>query len=169
MTALLPVFFMQGLSGAFFQPLAQAYVVATLVSPLVALTVTQALNPDPTVECTRPRACVPHHPLDAPRVRPHALRHCAYTAPCLRSVGILMAAGIFVWPMLGQELLPSFKERDFLMHWLTKPGASHPEMVRISQTACKELLTIEGVRNCSSRIGQGVLMDEVYGIYFGEN
>ena len=43
MTALLPVFFMQGLSGAFFQPLAQAYVVATLVSPLVALTVTPAL------------------------------------------------------------------------------------------------------------------------------
>ena len=43
MTALLPVFFMQGLSGAFFQPLAQAYVVAALVSPLVALTVTPAL------------------------------------------------------------------------------------------------------------------------------
>ena len=38
MTSLLPVFFMEGLSGAFFQPLAQAYVVATLVSPLVALT-----------------------------------------------------------------------------------------------------------------------------------
>ena len=43
MTALLPVFFLEGLSGAFFRPLAQAYVVATLVSPLVALTVTPAL------------------------------------------------------------------------------------------------------------------------------
>ena len=32
----------------------------------------------------------------------------------------------------GSELLPSFKERDFLMHWLTKPGTSHPEMDRIT-------------------------------------
>ena len=31
-----------GLSGAFFQPLAQAYVIATLVSPMIALTVTPA-------------------------------------------------------------------------------------------------------------------------------
>ncbi|NCF66542.1 MAG: AcrB/AcrD/AcrF family protein, partial [Chloroflexi bacterium] len=43
MTALIPVFFMEGLSGAFFQPLAQAYVVAALVSPFIALTVTPAL------------------------------------------------------------------------------------------------------------------------------
>jgi Cu/Ag efflux pump CusA len=42
MTALLPVFFLEGLSGAFFTPLAQAYVVAALVSPMVALTVTPA-------------------------------------------------------------------------------------------------------------------------------
>ncbi len=43
MTALIPVFFLEGLSGAFFRPLAQAYVVAALVSPIVALTVTPAL------------------------------------------------------------------------------------------------------------------------------
>ncbi|HXV42285.1 MAG TPA: efflux RND transporter permease subunit, partial [Anaerolineae bacterium] len=85
------------------------------------------------------------------------------------SFGILLAAGITVWPLLGQELLPSFKERDFLMHWLTKPGTSHPEMVRISQRACQELQTIPGVRNCGSHIGQALLMDEVYGVYFGEN
>jgi Cu/Ag efflux pump CusA len=42
-SALLPVFFLQGLSGAFFQPLASAYVVAGLVSPLIALTVTPAM------------------------------------------------------------------------------------------------------------------------------
>jgi Cu/Ag efflux pump CusA len=71
--------------------------------------------------------------------------------------------------LLGQELLPSFKERDFLMHWLGKPGTSHPEMVRISTKACQELRTIPGVRNCGSHIGQALLMDEVYGVYFGEN
>jgi len=43
MTALVPVFFLEGLSGAFFRPLAQAYIVATLVSPFIALTVTPAM------------------------------------------------------------------------------------------------------------------------------
>ncbi len=42
-------------------------------------------------------------------------------------------------------------------------------MVRISTRACQELRTIPGVRNCGSHIGQALLMDEVYGIYFGEN
>ena len=169
MTALLPVFFMQGLSGAFFQPLAQAYVVATLVSPVVALTVTPALililiSNAPMHERVSPIIPWLH------RVYGKMLASTIRTPrPAYATFGVLMAAGIVVWPMLGQELLPSFKERDFLMHWLTKPGTSHPEMVRISQAACKELLTVPGVRNCGSHIGQGVLMDEVYGIYFGEN
>jgi Cu/Ag efflux pump CusA len=169
MTALLPVFFMQGLSGAFFQPLAQAYVIATLVSPLVALTVTPALilillSNAPIHERVSPIIPWLHRSYErllAPVVKT--------PWPSYAAFAVLMAAGIIIWPLLGQELLPSFKERDFLMHWLTKPGTSHPEMVRISTRACQELRTIPGVRNCGSHIGQALLMDEVYGIYFGEN
>lgn len=169
MTALLPVFFMEGLSGAFFQPLAQAYVVATLVSPLVALTVTPALvliliSNSPVRDRVSPLIPPFHRAYE--RMLAPTLRRPRYAYASF--VGILMI-GIIVFPLLGQELLPSFKERDFLMHWLGKPGTSHPEMVRISQRACRELRTIPGVRNCGSHIGQALLMDEVYGIYFGEN
>ena len=169
MLALLPVFFMEGLSGAFFQPLAQAYVVATLISPLVALTVTPALilillSNAPLSEKLSPAVPWLHKKYDTILSKTLKKPRLAYAL-----TGILIAAGIVIWPHLGQELLPSFKERDFLMHWLTKPGTSHPEMVRISTAACKELRTIPGVRNCGSHIGQALLMDEVYGIYFGEN
>ena len=170
MTALLPVFFMQGLSGAFFVPLAQAYVVAALVSPLVALTVTPALIlillDNAPMRRDRLSPIIPwlHRAYD--RILRPSLKTPRYA---YSSFAVLMVAGILVWPFMGQELLPSFKERDFLMHWLTKPGTSHPEMVRISTRACQELRTIPGVRNCGSHIGQAVLMDEVYGIYFGEN
>src|SRR5262249_11667150 len=85
------------------------------------------------------------------------------------TVAGMMAAGVAVVPFLGQELLPSFKERDFLMHWLTKPGTSHPEMYRMTQQACRELMTISGVRNCGSHIGQALQSDEPVGIYFTEN
>jgi Cu/Ag efflux pump CusA len=74
-----------------------------------------------------------------------------------------------VLPLLGQSLLPSFKERDFLMHWLGKPDTSHPEMVRTTKLVNRELLTIPGVQNAGSHIGQALLMDEVVGMYFGEN
>src|ERR671920_747517 len=41
--AIVPVFFLEGLSGAFFKPLVLSYGIAVLVSMLVALTVTPAL------------------------------------------------------------------------------------------------------------------------------
>jgi len=48
------------------------------------------------------------------------------------TLGVMFLAGVLIVPQLGQSLLPSFKERDFLMHWLTKPGTSWPEMNRIT-------------------------------------
>lgn len=169
MTALLPVFFLEGLSGAFFRPLAQAYVVAALVSPMVALTVTPALvliliSNAPVKDRVSP-LIPPLHRLYARMLAP-TLNHPRLT---YASFAAVLLVGIIAYPLLGQELLPSFKERDFLMHWLGKPGTGHEEMVRISQRACQELIEIEGVRNCGSHIGQALLMDEVYGIYFGEN
>jgi CzcA family heavy metal efflux pump len=169
MTALLPVFFMGGLSGAFFQPLAQAYVVAALVSPLVALTVTPALilvllSSASLKDRVSPIIPWLHRGYD--RVLSWTMRTPRLVYATFAGT---MVAGLVVWPLLGQELLPSFKERDFLMHWLGKPGTSHPEMVRITTAACKELRSIPGVRNCGTHIGQALLMDEVYGIYFAEN
>jgi len=168
-SALLPVFFLQGLSGAFFKPLATAYVVAGLVSPLIALTVTPAmvlilLSNAPIDH--RPSPIIPwlHRVYDRVLSRVIPRPRLAYG-----TVAGMMLAGLAVWPFLGQELLPSFKERDFLMHWITKPGTSHTEMWRITAQACRELLTIPGVRNCGSHIGQAMMADEPYGIYFTEN
>ena len=168
-TALLPVFFMQGLSGAFFQPLAGAYVLAILASLVVALTVTPALA----------LILLRDAPLDerqSPLIAPLQSSYRRLLGGILRFpatvYGILAAvliAGVLIAPQLGQSLLPSFKERDFLMHWVTKPGTSWPEMNRITIQASKELRDIEGVRNFGAHIGQALIMDEVVGVHFGEN
>ena len=55
------------------------------------------------------------------------------------------------------------------MHWLTEPSTGAEEEKRISIRACKDLREIPGVRNCGSHIGQALMSDEVYGVYFGEN
>ena len=36
----------------------------------------------------------------------------------------LLAGTMAAVPFLGEELLPNFREYDFLMHWVEKPGAS---------------------------------------------
>ena len=45
---------------------------------------------------------------------------------------MLAIVGLIAFPTLGSQLLPNFKERDFLMHWLTQPGTSQPEETRVS-------------------------------------
>jgi CzcA family heavy metal efflux pump len=167
--ALLPVFFLEGVSGAFFRPLAEAYVVAGLVSPLIALTVTPALvlillgnaRVDGRVSPILPRLHRLYDALLSPIVaRPRR----AYVA-----MGAIVIAGLALVPFMEQELLPAFKERDFLMHWITNAGTSHPEMLRITRRVSAELLTVPGVRNAGSHIGQAMQADEPYGINFTEN
>jgi CzcA family heavy metal efflux pump len=167
--ALSPILFLEGLSGAFFRPLALSYVLAMLASMVVALTVTPALS----LILFRK---APLEQRDPPVMRWLVRGYNALLTPIVRSprpaylaVVAMAVVGIAVYPLLGQDLLPSFKERDFLMHWLTKPGTSLPEETRISIRACRELGTIPGVRNCGSHIGQALIMDEVVGVYFGEN
>ena len=89
--------------------------------------------------------------------------------PAYATVGVMMVGGMLALPLLGQSLLPTFKERDFLMHWITAPGTSVGEERRIVTQASRELGEIPGVRNFGSHIGQAFLSDEVAGVNFGEN
>ena len=85
------------------------------------------------------------------------------------SVLIVVFAGLGVYPFLGESLLPAFKERDFLMHWVPAEGTSHPETFRITQQASRELRAIPGVLNFGAHIGRAVGGDEPYGVNFTEN
>ncbi len=165
----LPVFFLSGLTGAFFKPLALSYTLATLASLVVALTVTPALTlimlRNSVIE-RRESALVRRlqRGYEAFLARVVSRPRRAYA-----TVGVVFLAGVATLPLLGQSLLPSFKERDFLMHWVTDPSASHPEETRITIQSSKELRAIPGVRNFGAHIGQALLMDEVVGVNFGEN
>src|SRR5262245_9184316 len=126
-----PVFFLGGLTGAFFTPLAFAYSLAMLASVVVALTVTPAMCLmllDKAAIEHRGSPLVPWLQRGYDKVLRRVIRAPITTFGAAAAV---VAAGIWVWPLLGQALLPNFKERDFLMHWVTPPGTSQPEMYRI--------------------------------------
>jgi CzcA family heavy metal efflux pump len=167
--AIIPVFFLQNLSGAFFQPLVLSYGLAVLVSMIVALTVTPALC---LLMLSRGKLDNRDSPLLRVLKRGYGAvltRVIRRPSPAILTAAVCLLAGLLIYPTLGNQLLPNFKERDFLMHWLSQPGTSAPEETRISVRACKDLREIPGVRNCGSHIGQSLMGDEVYGVDFGEN
>lgn len=163
-----PVFFMQGLAGTFFRPLALSYITAIAASLIVALTVTPALCyilfrlNDSREKDTRLVGFLKgiyHRILSASLPKAKIL---IWALPVLAIV-----TGI-IWKGLGEEFLPDFKERDFLMHWLEKPGMGIDAMRRVTIEVSKELRDIPGVRNFGSHIGRAVVADEVVGPDFTE-
>src|SRR5437660_1775554 len=166
---LLPVFLMEGLSGSFFKPLALSYALAVLASMVVALTVTPALGFILLSNTALERRESPITRWLQHRYEALLTRIIRTPRPAFITVCVIVLAGAVVYPRLGQSLLPNFKERDFLMHWVTTPGTSHPEMVRVTEQACRELISIPGVRNCGSHVGRAITGDEPYGVNFTEN
>ncbi len=166
--AVLPVVFVGSVTGSFFKPLALAYGLAVLASMVVALTVTPALA----------MVLLPSAHLgaaDPPLVR--WLKR-VYTGLLSRVLGrrrwafgtvlVAIAAAAIVLPNLGENLFPTFKEPDLLMHFDTKPGTSLPEMKRIVSRLQQKLLTVPGVTHVGSHIGQALLGEEIAGPEFSE-
>lgn len=162
-----PVFFLDGLAGSFFRPLALAYVLAIAASLLVALIVTPALS-----LMLLPQAI---HEREAPVVTRlkgwyRSVLPSLIGAP-RRALGIIamsLAVALGAFSFLGEEFLPHFKEYDFLMHWVEKPGTSLDAMRRITLRASEELRAVPGVRNFGAHIGRAEVADEVVGINFTE-
>lgn len=167
--AAVPIFFLDGLTGVFFRPLAITYTLAVLASMLVALTVTPAL-----ALILLGNAKLEER--DAPLVRVLKRGYHAVLSGMMKrprygyaGFGVVALAGLAIAPLLGSSLFPTFKERDFLMHWVSQPGTSAAEEYRISQRGCEEFLKVPGVLNCGTHIGQAFTADEIVGVNAGEH
>ncbi len=165
---LIPVFMMPGLAGSFFQPLAMAYIVAIGVSLFIALTLTPALS---MMLLANRDFQKKESPLSTwlqtryGRILPKLIER---PKRILWTSGIVVVLSLSIFPFLGQEFLPHFKEYDFLMHWVEKPAISIEAMDRITIQVSKELREIEGVKNFGAHIGRAEVADEVVGPNFTE-
>ena len=164
-----PVFFLPGLAGTFFKPLALSYILAITASLGVALTLTPALS-------LMLLKVKPGEHRDALLSRGVKAIYRAVLPAFARSpwMALIILAIAFtgtgwVWhTQLKEEFLPSFKERDFLMHWLEKPNTSVEASKRITIAAATDLMKVPGVRNQGAHIGRAEVADEVVGPDFTE-
>jgi CzcA family heavy metal efflux pump len=169
MLAFLPVFFLTGLAGAFFKPLAASYILAILASLAVALTVTPAMS-----LFLLPKSAIKRH-IDGPLVLlfKRLYRTVLNAAIRFRWSTLIVTAIIFVCiagtiTRLGEQLMPKFRETDFLMHWVEKPGIGIDAMDRVTLRASEEMMAVDGVLNFGSHIGRATVADEVVGPNFTE-
>ncbi|MBI5943171.1 MAG: efflux RND transporter permease subunit [Chloroflexi bacterium] len=165
--AIVPVFFMDGISGAVFHPMAISFVLAVLASMAAALTVTPVLSlfllPNTRLE-------------DSPLARRLGGGYERFLAKTIHNprlvymtVVILFIAGLIVVPALRQkQSLPLFREPYIMIEVDGAPSTSQPEMNRIMARMSSELRTVPGVNNVGVHVGRAVLGDQVVGINSAE-
>lgn len=151
-----PLLFLQGLEGRFFRPLGLAYIMSTLASLVVALTVTPALC---GLLLGRKPGAAPHgetflvralQRIYAPMLR-WSLR---FRWPLLGCAAVLTAASLWLASTFGSSFLPTFKEGTFTVFLMTPPGTSLAESDRLATGVESRLIAIEGVRSVARRTGR---------------
>jgi Cu/Ag efflux pump CusA len=173
LAALLPLFFVTGVLSAFVPTLMFAYGVAIVASLIVSVTVAPAMavlvltaapgerRESPVLRRLR-RGYDSAMSWFVERTRP------AWVMLATVVVGAAIVAGLAIAPADGNGVVPSFRQRDLLIHFDGAPGASHPEMTRIVSRAADELREIPGVRNVGAHVGRAIMSDERGAVDSGE-
>src|SRR5262245_7820227 len=164
----LPIFFLGGVAGSFFRPLATAYILSVLASLLVALTVTPAL-----CLILLPQAVRAEHESFLARIVKDVYRRILppilnWPIVAFAALALLLVVAAAAIPGLKDEYMPKFQETDFLMHWVAKPGTSLDVVTKDIQTVAHEMLTETPVREFGSHIARAEVGEEVVGPNFAE-
>ncbi|MFZ0009925.1 MAG: efflux RND transporter permease subunit [Steroidobacteraceae bacterium] len=151
--AFLPILMLSGLQGAFFRPLATAFLLAVGLSLLVAMSATPAL-------CAllmggyQPRE-EPGWLRRAKRWQRSTITRLAAHAPLvLAAILVSGAAGLALLPLLGSRLLPDFRENYLIAHASLRPGISLEETSRVGERIAARIAAIPGVRSVAEQIGR---------------
>ena len=158
-----PVLMMSGLQGRFFAPLGHAFILATMASLLVALTVTPAL----CLLLLKVSAKERREPFWLRGLR--AVHHrllgltCAHPVQSVVAAFVLLLASLATLPWFGAELLPEFREGHFVAQVNTLPGTALPEMMRLGERISKHLLEHPRIATVEQQAGRAEMGEDTWG------
>lgn len=160
--AVAPLLVMQGLSAAFFRPLAWSYLIAIVASMIVAMTVTPAL----TMLLVPPVSRSQFHgraSMDSLRRVYAQLIEWAMRSPAAAYALVLggIVVGVLAWTHQERSFIPTYKETDVFVELQGSAGASLQAMSRSVEGLMKDLRAIPGVRNAGAQIGRALLSHEM--------
>jgi Cu/Ag efflux pump CusA len=165
----LPLLFLGGVAGSFSRPAVLAYLLAVLLSMVVAVSVTPAmayvlLASEPIKG--RPAPLSRWVGLLFDRVLPRLVLQARWAYV---TVAVLVLAICAVVPQLsGQSLLPLPRDRTLLVHFDTASGTSLTEMERVAASAMADLRAVPGVRQVTATIGRAITGDLTVNVNSGQ-
>ena len=158
----LPVLAMGGVEGRLFAPLGISFILATLASLGVALTVTPALcylflsKTSPHEEPNYIRGLKTHHR----RWLENASQH---SRAVIITATVVCVAAIATLPFFGGEFLPEWQEGHYIVHMALTPGTSLAESMRLGKLVTAELLKNPQVRSVSQQVGRAEMGEDIAG------
>lgn len=169
----LPVLTLPGLAGRLFAPLAISYLLATMASLLVAVTVTPALCLALLPKTAAADQSIAEHDTRVVRWFKSAYeRVIKVTERHWRMVIIaacaLTAATVAALPWLGGDFLPELREGHYIVHVSALPGTSLGESLRMGEGISKRLLAVPQVRSVAQRVGRAEKADDTWGPHYSE-
>ncbi len=159
----LPLLGLTGVEGRLFSPIAIATIVSMVASFVVSLTTIPVL-------CSfllNPKAGKAHHDGWLTRLLKGALRHTllrfGLSQPylLLGLAGMLILGALMLYPTMGKDFLPSFKEETAVVASTAAPGTSLAQMNQISEAIEQQILQVPEVYKVGRRIGRAERGDHV--------
>ena len=160
MVTFTPLFFLSGLEGRMLKPLGFAYLIALVMSLIVAMTVTpmlckMMLSGDKYLTRTEKKNWVDRWLLKGySNALFWVIRHAKII---VGSVLLLFAGCMFLFTRMGRSFLPEFNENALTIAAVSRPGVSLEESNRLGTAIEKELLQIPEVTSTARRTGRGEL------------
>ena len=158
--AFTPIFFLSGMEGRMLKPLGIAYIIASLMSLVVALTITpllckMMLTSDKYLTKQEKENWLAKN---LSRVYGRSLEWALSHKKSILGgtiVVLLIALGLFF--NMGQSFLPDFNEGSLTISAVCKPGVSLFENNNLGKIIERELLSIPEVTSTARRTGRGEL------------
>ena len=158
--AFTPIFFLSGMEGRMLKPLGIAYIIALLVSLVVALTITpllckMMLTSDKYLAKQEKESWVARHLSNAyAKSLQWALGH---KKTVIGGTLVILVIALAMFFNMGQSFLPDFNEGSLTISAVCKPGVSLYENNNLGKIIERELLSIPEVTSTARRTGRGEL------------
>lgn len=161
-----PVLMMSGVNGRLFAPLAMAFILATLASLVVAVTLTPALC---FLLLAKAKAVEPAYIARLKRWHRRCLEIVSRRPRTIivLTVAVCVAAAAAL-PFFGGEFLPEFKEGHYVLRVLATPGTSTRASLKLGTAITRQLLKNPRIRSVAQQIGRAEQGEDTMGPEFSE-
>lgn len=160
MVTFMPLFFLSGLEGRMLKPLGIAYLIALVMSLLVAMTVTpllckMMLSDEAYLTRNEKKNWVDRWLLDRySQSLDYAFLH---ARRLIIALVVLFAVCLLMFLGMGRNFLPEFNEKALTIAAVSRPGVSLEEANEFGMVIERELLQIPEVTSTARRTGRGEL------------